>query len=56
MQEECRHENGFRQKEPSKAERTMKAMKILLTALNAKYIHTNLAVRYLKQMAKQGRF
>ena len=31
-------------------------MKILLTALNAKYIHTNLAVRYLKQMAKQAGF
>jgi len=24
-------------------------MKVLLTALNAKYIHTNLAVRYLKK-------
>lgn len=27
-------------------------MKILLTALNAKYIHTNLAIRYLKQTIK----
>ena len=28
-------------------------MKILLTALNSKYIHTNLAVRYLHQFAAQ---
>jgi radical SAM superfamily enzyme YgiQ (UPF0313 family) len=27
-------------------------MKVLLTALNAKYVHTNLAVRYLKQFTK----
>ena len=31
-------------------------MKILLAALNAKYIHTNLAVRYLKQVALQSGF
>ena len=28
-------------------------MKVLLTALNSKYIHTNLAVRYLKEYAAQ---
>ena len=27
-------------------------MKILLTTLNSKFIHTNLAIRYLKQMVK----
>ena len=27
-------------------------MKVLLTAINSKYIHTNLAVRYLKEFAK----
>ena len=28
-------------------------MKTLLLALNAQYIHTNLAVRYLKEYARQ---
>ena len=28
-------------------------MKVLLTALNSKYIHTNLAVRSLQQFAAQ---
>ena len=27
-------------------------MKLVLTALNAKYVHTNLAVRYLKEYSK----
>lgn len=29
-------------------------MKVLLTAINAKYIHTNIAIRYLKEYAKDS--